>query len=110
MLADGQTKPIQGAWRDILTRQLMGLTSTKIGCNRQQGCVEQNKQNNGKWQDNDQQQTVVLSAPAILEKKNMLTHVTQRTSTHPKRTAHMHAKRSDMSANKDLASIQRGVG
>jgi hypothetical protein len=50
----------------------MGLTSNKVGCDRQHGCIEKNTKSHQKQQDSDKQQTVVLSAPANLKKKSRM--------------------------------------
>lgn len=85
MLADGQTKPVQGTWRDVLTQQLMGLSNNKIGCDRQQGCVEETIKLDRKWQGNNGQRIVVLSALANLEKNSRLMHVEKRLHTYTKK-------------------------
>ena len=109
MLADGQTKPIQGAWREALTRQLMGLTSNKVGCDGQQGCVEQNTKSDGKRQGNDGRRTVVSSAPANLEKNS---GPTERNSgpTYATTRSQTHAKKGDVGAMKDPDCVRRSVG
>ena len=80
----------------------MGLTNNKIGCDGQQGCVEQTMKLDGKQQGNNGQQTVVLSAPANLEKNSR--------PMHAERRLHTYAKRSDRSAKKDPACVWCGIG
>ena len=71
--------------------------------------VEQTTKSDGKRQGNNGRRTVVLSAPANLEKNS---GPTERNSglTHATRRSQTHAKNGYVSAMKDPARVQRGVG